>query len=40
LSPHVRSTGKTLRVEYTFNGAAKSKSVGEGETLTISAAGE
>ena len=32
--------GKTLRVEYTFNGAAKSKSVDEGETLTISAAGD
>jgi hypothetical protein len=32
--------GKTLRVDYTFNGAAKSKSAGEGETLTISAAGE
>jgi len=32
--------GKTLRIDYTFNGVQKSKSVGENETLTISAAGD
>ena len=31
---------KKLQVDYTFNGAAKSKSVEENETLTISASGE
>ncbi|MCX5654795.1 MAG: DUF3395 domain-containing protein [Planctomycetota bacterium] len=31
---------KKLRVDYTFNGAAKSKTVDEDETLTISAAGD
>ena len=40
LTDPAEGIGKTLRVDYTFNGAAKSKSVGEGETLTISAAGE
>ena len=32
--------GKKLRVEYTFNGAKKSKTVDEGQTLTISNTGE
>ncbi len=31
---------KKLRVEYTFDGQAKSKTAGEGETLTISTTGE
>ncbi len=31
---------KKLKVDYTFNGADKSKSVDEGQTLTISATGE
>jgi len=31
---------KKLQVDYTFNGAAKSKTVDEDETLTISAAGD
>ncbi|MCX5655591.1 MAG: DUF3395 domain-containing protein [Planctomycetota bacterium] len=33
-------TVKKLRVDYTFDGVAKSKTVDEGETLTISATGE
>jgi uncharacterized protein YajQ (UPF0234 family) len=32
--------GKKLRVDYTFNGVAKSKTADEGEMLTISASGE
>jgi hypothetical protein len=32
--------GKKLRVDYTFNGAAKSKTVEENETLKISASGD
>ncbi|MCY2950598.1 MAG: DUF3395 domain-containing protein, partial [Planctomycetota bacterium] len=31
---------KTLRVDYTFDGKEKSKTVNENETLTISAKGE
>jgi hypothetical protein len=33
-------TGKKLKVEYTFDGAKKSKEAAEGETLTISDKGE
>ena len=36
----VEGTVKKLRVDYTFNGAAKSKTVEENETLTISASGD
>ena len=32
--------GKKLKVDYTFNGVAKSKTVDENETLTISNTGE
>ena len=31
---------KKLRVDYTFDGAAKSKTVAEGQTLTISNTGQ
>ncbi len=33
-------TGKKLRVEYTFNGTKKNKTVDENQTLTISNTGE
>ena len=33
-------TGKTLKVDYTFDGKDNSKSVAENETLTISKSGE
>ena len=36
----VEGTAKKLRVDYTFNGVKKSKTVDEGQTLTISNTGE
>lgn len=36
----VEGTVKKLRVDYTFNGVKKSKTVDEGQTLTISNTGE